>query len=446
MKAVVLEIRDGYAAVMVKGGSIERIRDNGYKPGQEIVMPRKNIVYSGAFRIVAAAAALVFVFVGGGLTYARNFKETGYVTVDVNPSLEYAMNAKCRVIKVTALNEDAEEIAKSLKDTVKGGDLESVLESTKEELYKAGYLGEEKDNVMLVSVVSDDSAVREDLKLAAETVAAQEDIAVYVVESTMSERREAKEQGVSTGRYEVSKKAAVESGNAEVQPQSSSVKDLVESGNLTQVTAEEAAAAKAVIQEGEPVTEAVTPTVAEMTATPTEGKKPGKKPTPTTSANDTTSSDAVTPTEGDAEAGATPTPVGVPEPGKPTEAAGPTATPTSKPVATATPTAKPTATPTPKPATGPTATPTSKPTATPTPKPMTGPTATPTSKPTATPTPKPATGPTSTPTPTPLPTVTPTPTVPPTETPTPTEVPVSTPTPTEAASGASDNKVLQVQE
>lgn len=441
MKAVVLEIRDGYAAVMVKGGSIERIRDNGYKPGQEIVMPRKNIVYSGAFRIVAAAAALVLVFVGGGLTYARNFRETGYVTVDVNPSLEYAMNAKCRVIKVTALNEDAEEIAKSLKNTVKGGDLESVLESTKEEFYKAGYLGEEKDNVMLVSVVSDDSAVREDLKLAAETVAAQEDIAVYVVESTMSERREAKEQGVSTGRYEVSKKAAVENGNAEVQPQSSSVKDLVESGNLTQVTAEEAAAAKAVIQEGEPVTEAVTPTVAEMTATPTENKKPGKKPTPTTSANDTTSSDDVTPAEGGEEGETTPTPVTVPEPGKPTEPAAPTATPTL--AATATPTAKPTATPTPKPVVGPTATPTSKPTPTPTPKPMTGPTATPTSKPTATPTPKPATGPTSTPTPTPFPTVTPKPTVPPTETPTPTEVPVSTPTPTEAASGASDNRVQE---
>ena len=426
---------------MVKGGSIERIRDNGYKPGQEIVMPRKNIVYSGAFRIVAAAAALVLVFVGGGLTYARNFRETGYVTVDVNPSLEYAMNAKCRVIKVTALNEDAEEIAKSLKNTVKGGDLESVLESTKEEFYKAGYLGEEKDNVMLVSVVSDDSAVREDLKLAAETVAAQEDIAVYVVESTMSERREAKEQGVSTGRYEVSKKAAFENGNAEVQPQSSSVKDLVESGNLTQVTAEEAAAAKAVIQEGEPVTEAVTPTVAEMTATPTENKKPGKKPTPTTSANDTTSSDDVTPAEGGEEGETTPTPVTVPEPGKPTEPAAPTATPTL--AATATPTAKPTATPTPKPVVGPTATPTSKPTPTPTPKPMTGPTATPTSKPTATPTPKPATGPTSTPTPTPFPTVTPKPTVPPTETPTPTEVPVSTPTPTEAASGASDNRVQE---
>ena len=121
MKAVVLEIRDGYAAVLVKGGSIERIRDNGYKPGQEIIMPRKNIVYSGAFRIMAAAAALLIVFIGGGVVYQRNLKETGYVTVDVNPSLEYAINAKCKVIKVTALNEDAEEIARNLKNTVKGG-------------------------------------------------------------------------------------------------------------------------------------------------------------------------------------------------------------------------------------------------------------------------------------------------------------------------------------
>ena len=48
MKAVVMEIRDGYAAVLVKGGSIERIRDKGYKPGQEIEMPRKIIECGGA--------------------------------------------------------------------------------------------------------------------------------------------------------------------------------------------------------------------------------------------------------------------------------------------------------------------------------------------------------------------------------------------------------------
>ena len=60
MKAVVLEIRDGNAAVMVKGGAIERIPDRGYKVGQQIEMPKKNnIIYSNAFRAAAAAAVTI---------------------------------------------------------------------------------------------------------------------------------------------------------------------------------------------------------------------------------------------------------------------------------------------------------------------------------------------------------------------------------------------------
>ena len=438
MKAVVMEIRDGYAAVLVKGGSIERIRDKGYKPGQEIEMPRKIIECGGAFRIFTAAAALVLVIFTAGITYRYNLKESAYVTVDVNPSLEYAMNAKCKVRRVTALNDDAKEIADRLKNIgVKGEDLKTALENTKTELYMAGYLGDEKDNVMLVSVVSDDITVRKDLKMAAETVAAQEDIAVYVVESTMSERKEARQQGVSAGRYEVSKKAVTENGSSEIKPQESSVRELVESTTLQQVSTEEAAAAKAASESLSPtqgeIAATSVPTPPDAEATPTQAKKPEKKATPTPSGNDAGNENEVTPTEA-AQEGATPTPAAGPGAGN---------DPTSTPAPTATPTLKPTATPTPKPAAGPTATPTPAPTATPTPKPAEGPTATPTPAPTATPTPKPATGPTSTPTPTPLPTVTPKPTVPPTETPTPTEVPVNTPTPTEAAPGPSDNRVRE---
>ena len=444
MKAVVMEIRDGYAAVLVKGGSIERIRDKGYKPGQEIEMPRKIIEFSGAFRIMTAAAAFILLFFGAGITYRRNIKESAYVTVDVNPSLEYAINKKCKVLNVTALNDDAKAIAKSLQDNgIKGEDLGAALESTKAELYKAGFLGEEKDNVMLVSVISDDILVRKDLKLAAETVASEEDIEVFVVESTMSERKEAKEQGVSTGRYEVSKKAADENGSSAKSPESS-VKELIEGTNLKKVSAEEAAAAKAAEQADitSKPTEAVqepenTPaaTEAAASATPTQGgPKPTKKATPTPSGNDAVGDGNAAPTNG----------------AEPTGGAdgGASATPTSAP--TATPTLPLTATPTPKPATGPTATPTPLPTATPTPKPAAGPTATPTSAPTATPTPKPATGPTATPTPTPLPTATPTPTPTPTPIPTatPTEAPPvptepAEPTPTEAPIGASDNRAQQ---
>ena len=108
MKAAVLEIKNKYAAVLTKDGRVERIPDRGYTVGQETEMPKKSIIYSGAFRTIAAAAALFIVITGLGITgYRRNLKEYAYVTVDVNPSLEYAVNAKRKVLKVSALNADA---------------------------------------------------------------------------------------------------------------------------------------------------------------------------------------------------------------------------------------------------------------------------------------------------------------------------------------------------
>ena len=421
MKAVVLEIRDGYAAVLAKGGAVERIPDRGYRVGQQIEMPKKNnIIYSNAFRAVAAAAALLVVFAGSGIFYGRNMKECAYVTVDVNPSLEYAMNAKCKVLRVSALNADAEAIVACLEEGgIRGEKLESVLESTKDALYEAGYLGEEKDNVMLLSVVADNADVRDNLKQAAETVAVETELAVYVVDASISERKEAREMGVSTGRYEVGKKAEKETKE---NLSKDSVKDLVESSGLTQVTAE--APAKTVAEaSATPTVEPTAEPTAYTAATPTPGKKDSvsedkqpEDPSATPKAGSGDSDVTATPTVTlAATVTVTPVPTGSEEGITPTAAPSPTALPTVKP------TLAPTLTPTP----------TLKPT--PTPKPVIGPTSTPTPTTRPTPTPKPAIGPTSTPTPTPRPTKVPTPTSgEPTTAPSPTEEPASpTPVPTE---------------
>ena len=385
MKAVVLEIKNKYAAVLTKDGRVERIPDRAYTVGQEIELPKKSIIYSGAFRTIAAAAALFIVITGLGITgYRRNLKECAYVTVDVNPSLEYAMNAKRKVLRVRALNADAEAIAERLtRDGIRGQELESALQNTKDVLYEDGFLGEEKDNAMLISVVTDDESMRSDLKAAAESVAAAEDVAVYVVDASISERKEAQEKGISTGRYEVTKDSPAEAEKAE----KGSVKELVEARDVPQVAADPAVAATVAAT----ATVAQTPTEAPVatippTATPTP--KPGKKPTPTPAAEVTAGAEpTATPAAELTPAAATPTPA-------PTEEAKPTE---SIPEATATHTA----------------TPTPEPTATPTPKPGSGPMASPT------PTPRPGPRPTDPPTPIPEPTVTPT------------EVPVESPTPTE---------------
>ncbi len=397
MKAAVLEIKNKYAAVLTKDGRVERIPDRGYTVGQEIEMPKKSIIYSGAFRTIAAAAALFIVITGLGITgYRRNLKECAYVTVDVNPSLEYAMNAKRKVLRVSALNADAEAIAERLtREGIRGLELENALQSTKDVLYEDGYLGEEKDNTMLISVVTDDESMRSDLKAAAETVAAAEDVAVYVVDATISERKEAQEKGISTGRYEVTKQVAADRPEEAEKAGTGSVKDLVEAGELVQVKDKPA---DAVTATSAPTPEPVAAATATPAPTATPTPKPGQKPTPTpeTAGAEPTQTAAATPTEAPAATGAAAT-------ATPTQAA---ADGDDTPVATATPTA----------------TPTPEATATPTPKPGSGPIAT------ATPTPKPGPRPTVTPTPTEVPVETPTPT--PEEEPTPTAT--VAPEPTEA--------------
>ncbi|MBR5421050.1 MAG: hypothetical protein IK115_07895 [Lachnospiraceae bacterium] len=413
MKAVVLEIKNEYAAVLRTDGTMEKIRNAGYSVGQEIELKPRSLVYRPVFRNIAAAAALFVLLIGMGIGYRRNGKECAYVTVDVNPSLEYALNAKSKVLRVSALNADAEAIVASLNaEGICGRKLDTVLASTKVALMESGYLGEEKDNTMLISVVSNNVKQRDELKTAVETVAASEDVDVYVVEATISERKEAMEKGVSTGRYEATKQAATEPENAE-KIEKGSVKELVESSEISKVVVTPTVTANA--------TE--TPVPSETTASATQAdpqptKKPTKKPEATAA-----------PTEGGDQEGTE----GTDEPAENPEAT-PTPGVTSAPVATPTAAARATATPTPG---------EDKATATPTPSATSTPT--PTSEPTntPTPTPAPADGPgDTTPTPTPAPddgpvmTPTPIPTVTPVPEPTaaPTEVPTATPEATPADS------------
>ena len=111
-KAVILEIRDGYAAVLTDEGLVEKIPDRQYAIGQEIVLP-----YSGRRRRAglyrAAAAAAVIVLAGGTLHYASE-NAFAYSTVTVSTedaSVELTLNRKDEVVAVKALDEQSLEAA-----------------------------------------------------------------------------------------------------------------------------------------------------------------------------------------------------------------------------------------------------------------------------------------------------------------------------------------------
>lgn len=125
-KAVVLEIKEEYAAVLTEEGFVQKIRNNAYAVGQEIdleeisaqIEERQNVKsrFAGWYRGIAAAAA-VFILSGSGFYYAsENVFAYSTVTVTTDEaSLELTLNKKDEVVAVKALDEASEETASALQ-------------------------------------------------------------------------------------------------------------------------------------------------------------------------------------------------------------------------------------------------------------------------------------------------------------------------------------------
>lgn len=215
MKAVVLEIRKNEAAVLCKDGQIVKIRRSGLTVGDSIeisdaeICPDRKVVFYKKLRqygSVAAAAALLLGF-GGNHIYNTAIA-CSYVSLDINPSIEYTLNRQDRVLDVTAVNEDAQEIVEQLKEQgIKKEPLADAIFMTADLLQENGYITEDETDYILINVSSDSDKKSESLKKEARSVfdrlniENEDNIHLTMTESTVSERKEARELGISAGEY-----------------------------------------------------------------------------------------------------------------------------------------------------------------------------------------------------------------------------------------------------
>ena len=105
-KAVVLEIREEYAAVLTDEGIVQKIPDKSYTVGQEITLPdmperkeRQSAVRRPRFirwYRAAAAAAVILAVSGGGLYYASEnaFAYSTVIVASDDLSMELKLNKK----------------------------------------------------------------------------------------------------------------------------------------------------------------------------------------------------------------------------------------------------------------------------------------------------------------------------------------------------------------
>ena len=111
----------------------------------------------------AAAAAALILCVGalGFMIWRSANAVESRIMLDVNPSLSITVNARERVIDVTALNADAQVIVGSMD--LKGTQLEVAVNALVGSMLQNGYLGE-LQNAILVSVENNDAAKSAELQ------------------------------------------------------------------------------------------------------------------------------------------------------------------------------------------------------------------------------------------------------------------------------------------
>ena len=206
--AYIVELRGRFAAALTEDGRFIRVRNRGYEIGQAVRVeqpkqgepsrrPAKRRVRVGA--LASMAAGFLLLLLGGFAGYRT---PVGVVSLDVNPSIEYTINCFDRVLKMEAVNEDAEAILNQIdEDALLYQTVDTAVEQTIEALRSSGYLAEETENDLVLSASSYSAAHAERLAARLATRAEkQKDLTVVSVSVSRSDVEEAHALGTSAGK------------------------------------------------------------------------------------------------------------------------------------------------------------------------------------------------------------------------------------------------------
>ncbi len=152
MKAMVMSVKDGRAAILAKDGTFISIRDNNYSIGQilDYEAPGSRLIRLASkhtSKLTVAAAAILLITAG----ISANVLSFSTVTLDVNPSLKYGLNAFDKVVSFDSFNDDGEELVSEIRSSVMGQDIDTALDVTLDALDAAEYIGRDTPVVVTVS-------------------------------------------------------------------------------------------------------------------------------------------------------------------------------------------------------------------------------------------------------------------------------------------------------
>ncbi len=169
MKAVIVEIKGRDVAALTNEGCVIKIKNEDYSVGQAVEIKAQTSKKTAKIIAWAASAAAAIVLIDvSSWAYLSPYT---YVSLDVNPSIEYSVNRFDRVLSVSAVNGDGTEILDHLD--LRNQAIDEAVKNTVDKIRKAGYFEGPDPGEIEISTSSKNQQTAENLAKELKTTALQ---------------------------------------------------------------------------------------------------------------------------------------------------------------------------------------------------------------------------------------------------------------------------------
>ncbi|MBS2968534.1 anti-sigma factor domain-containing protein [Metabacillus sp. KIGAM252] len=216
-QGVIIDLKDNFAIVLTADGHFVKTRDvkSHYQLGEEITFyaaeasrasspKHRGLLGLQQLRIgFVTAIAIILIFFSLYPVFNSD-KVYAYMTIDINPSFELAINGNMEVVKLEPLNEDGEKLLSSFPNWNKQG-FQSVVNSIITQSRTMGYTKSGKE-ILITTVVDRKNDKKFEANLLnhvqmMKSTYKSDPLIIETVQSDMETRKKAKSEGVSTGTY-----------------------------------------------------------------------------------------------------------------------------------------------------------------------------------------------------------------------------------------------------
>ncbi|MDO8224699.1 anti-sigma factor domain-containing protein [Bacillus cabrialesii] len=214
-RGIIVEKNRKFVTLLTPDGQFLKAKNDrrSYEIGEEIMLPSESRMGRRAsffdflklrpfkMGIFTMTAIMLFIFIV--LPVFSNNKAYAYMTIDINPSVEMALNSDYEVIELTPLNDEGKKVVNDIDDWEKT-DFKKVIDDIITDCNEHGYV--EKSKEILISTVyenTEDNTYKKAVKKQLNDVTEKYKTTYRMesLESDMQTREKAKKEGVSTGSY-----------------------------------------------------------------------------------------------------------------------------------------------------------------------------------------------------------------------------------------------------